>query len=79
VRPIELAAMLLAVAAGTGVVTTRDPLPQAIAASFYGTVLAVLFLVLQAPDVALSQIVVGAVLFPLMVLTALAKVRSQRR
>jgi energy-converting hydrogenase B subunit D len=35
-----------------------------------------MFLVFQAPDVALSQIVVGAVALPLMVVLALAKVRA---
>jgi len=43
--------------------------------SFYGLVLALLFFLHQAPDVALSQIVVGAVALPLMILLALAKVR----
>jgi len=36
-----------------------------------------MFLVYQAPDVALSQITVGAVALPLMILLALAKVRRQ--
>jgi len=39
-------------------------------------VLAVLFFTLQAPDVALSEIVVGAVALPLMILLTLAKVRG---
>jgi uncharacterized MnhB-related membrane protein len=45
-------------------------------ASFYGLVLGIMFLVYQAPDVALSQITVGAVALPLMILLALAKVRA---
>ena len=72
---ILLVLLYVLVAAGAlGVVVTRDPLPQAIVASFYGLLLAILFLVLQAPDVALSQIVVGAVALPLMIVLALAKV-----
>ena len=71
---LQVVIFVLVAAAGTGVVATRDPLPQAIMAGFYGLLLAVLFLVLQAPDVALSQIVVGAVALPLMILLALAKV-----
>lgn len=66
---------LVAVAA-TSVVLTRDPLPQAIVASLYGLLLGILFFVFQAPDVALSQIVVGAVVTPLMILLALAKTRG---
>ena len=55
---------------GTVVVTTRDPKAQAVTLSLYGLLLALLFFVLQAPDVALSQIAVGAALVPLMVLLA---------
>jgi len=75
---VLLAVVLLGVAAaGTATVLTRDPLDQAVAASFFGLLLGVLFLVLQAPDVALSQITVGAVALPLMILLALAKIRRQ--
>ncbi|HWE53934.1 MAG TPA: hydrogenase subunit MbhD domain-containing protein [Acidimicrobiales bacterium] len=65
-------------AAGTAVVLTRDPLNQAFVAGFFGLSLATLYLLLQAGDVALSQLVVGAVALPLIVLLSLAKVRSHR-
>jgi energy-converting hydrogenase B subunit D len=58
------------------VVLARDPLRQAMVASIYGLMLGILFFVLQAPDVALSQTVVGAVALPMMILLALAKVRG---
>jgi uncharacterized MnhB-related membrane protein len=74
---LHLVVFLLVAVGGTGVVLTLDPLPQAIAASFYGLLLGILFVVLQAPDVALSEIVVGAVALPLMILLALAKVRGR--
>jgi len=45
--------------------------------AFYGLILGLAFLVLQSPDVALSQITVGAVALPLMILLALAKVRRE--
>jgi len=57
-------------------VLARDPLRQAMVASIYGLVLGILFFLLQAPDVALSQTVVGAVALPMMILLALAKVRG---
>jgi len=80
---LRAAALRLAAAAGAGVVATRDPLAQAMVVSFLGIVLALLFLLYQAPDVALSQVVVGAVALPLMILLTLAKVRrdaeEQRR
>src|SRR6266540_4005920 len=80
VTTVLLVAVLLLVAAGgTAVVLTRDPLNQAIMASFFGLLLGLAFLVMQAPDVALSQITVGAVALPLMILLALAKVRRGSR
>jgi energy-converting hydrogenase B subunit D len=72
---LQLLLFLLLAASGMQVVRTREPAAQAVAVSFYGLVLAVLFFLHQAPDVALSQIVVGAVALPLMILLALAKVR----
>ncbi len=57
---------VLAAASGTAVVLTREPRRQAIAIAFNGIVLALLFLALQAPDVILAQIAIGAAL-PLMV------------
>jgi energy-converting hydrogenase B subunit D len=60
----------------TSVVLARDPLRQAMVASIYGLVLGILFFVFQAPDVALSQTVVGAVALPMMILLALAKIRG---
>jgi len=68
--------LLFVVVSATGVVLTREPLAQAIMVSFYGIILGILFFVFQAPDVALSQIVVGAVALPLMILLALAKARG---
>ncbi len=71
-------AVLLAAVSGAGVVLTRDPVAQAVTLSFHGLVLSVVFFLYAAPDVALSQVVVGAVVLPLMFLLALAKVRRQR-
>jgi uncharacterized MnhB-related membrane protein len=70
-------ALVWAAASGTAVVLTRDPLLQAFVAGFFGLSLATLYLTLQAGDVALSQIVVGAIAVPLIVLLALAKVRER--
>ncbi len=58
-----------------GVVLTRDPLKQCIAVSFYGLLFAILFFIFQAPDVALSQITIGAVILPAIILLALVKMR----
>jgi energy-converting hydrogenase B subunit D len=72
---IQVAIMLMVAAAGTAVVLTRDPASQNVGLSFYGILLALMFFVYQAPDVALSQIVIGAVALPLMIMLTLAKIR----
>ena len=69
-------ALLLVAAAGTVVVVLRDPRRQALAVSIFGILLGILFFAVQAPDVALSEIVVGAVALPLMILLAMAKIRG---
>ncbi len=60
---------------GAAVVFTRDPTRQVVGLSFYGIILGLLFFILQAPDVALSQITIGAVALPLMFMLSLAKIR----
>ena len=70
------AAILLSVGVvATIVVLTRDPLKQLIGFTFYGLVLTIMFFVFQAPDVGLSEIVVGAIVIPLMTLLTLAKLK----
>ena len=73
---LQVLALSLVALGGLGVVLSRDPLSQSVAVAFYGILLGILFVVFQAPDVALSQIVVGAVALPLMILLALAKTRG---
>jgi uncharacterized MnhB-related membrane protein len=72
---LQITILLMVAIAGTAVVLTRDPTCQTIGLSFFGLLLALLFFIFQAPDVALSQIVIGAVALPLMFLLTLAKVR----
>lgn len=68
--------MLVLVAVGaTGVVAIRVPTRQVVFLSVYGLLLAILFLTYQAPDVTLSELVVGALVLPMLLLLALAKVR----
>ncbi|MFZ0388195.1 MAG: DUF4040 domain-containing protein [Solirubrobacteraceae bacterium] len=76
---LQGAALLAVAGCGTAVVLTRDPTRQVIVTGFFGLLLAVLFFVFQAPDVALSQIVVGAVAVPAMALLTLARLRARSR
>ena len=75
--PIQVVAILLVALGGLAVVTSRDPLRQTIVSGLYGLALVVLFVVFQAPDVALSALVASTVAFPFVVLAALAKLRRR--
>jgi energy-converting hydrogenase B subunit D len=79
VIPLQAVAFGL-VALGAGlVVLVRDPLRQAVVNGIYGLALVVLFVVLQAPDVALSMLVVSGIAYPLVLLVAIARARAGRR
>jgi energy-converting hydrogenase B subunit D len=71
-------ALLLVAASGATVLLTRSPLAQAVVLSVHGLIMTVAFVAVGAPDVALSQLAVGAAVVPLMVLLALAKTRGPR-
>ncbi len=75
---LQASALILVALGGTAVVLCRDPLRQAIVAGVFGLLLAILFFVFQAPDVALSEIVIGTVGVPVMILLTLAKLREHR-
>lgn len=73
-----IALALVAVAGvGTAVVLTRDAARQAVTLSLFGLTLALLFGLLMAPDVALSQLAVGTAVVPLMVMLAVRKTRGR--
>ncbi len=76
---LQLALFLLVAAGGTATVLTRDPLRQAFVFSVYGVVMTILFVVVEASDVALSELAVGTAATPLMLLAALASVRATDR
>lgn len=71
---VQWTALALTALAGTVVVLIREPRRQTVASGVFGLVLGLLFFAFQAPDVALSEIVVGSVALPAMVLLALAKI-----
>jgi energy-converting hydrogenase B subunit D len=71
-------ALTVVALAGTAVVFTDPPERQAVTLSIFGTTLVVLFVVLQAPDVALSELGVGTAVVPLMVMLTLRAMRRDR-
>jgi energy-converting hydrogenase B subunit D len=76
---LQIAALVAVALGGTAVIAAPDTLRQTLLLGIYGLALTMLFFVLQAPDVALSEIVVSTVGLPVMVLLALRKVSAQDR
>jgi energy-converting hydrogenase B subunit D len=79
VTALQTVALAFVVVAGTGIVLTPDPLRQTLVLCIYGFALTLLFFVFQAPDVALSEIVVSGVGLPVIILAALRKIGQQER
>ena len=71
---IQAIALVLAAVLATIVVSTRDPKHQIFPYMMYGLVLSIVFAVLQAPDVALSEMAVGSVAIPFAILATLVRI-----
>jgi energy-converting hydrogenase B subunit D len=76
VSVLQAGALSLVALGALAVVLTRDTVRLVFVNAIYTLLLAVLFVVLQGPDVALSVLAVGAVAIPLVVTIALD--REQR-
>ena len=74
---LQITVLVLVAAGATAVVLIRQPVHQVLVLSAYGILLAVLFLAFQAPDVTLSELTVGAVALPIILLLTLAKIRKR--
>ncbi len=74
----QAAALVLVAAGGTAVVLTREPRKQVFVLAAYGMLLTILFMALQAPDVALSELAVGTAALPLMLLVTLSILAKPR-
>jgi energy-converting hydrogenase B subunit D len=74
---LQITILVLVAVAATAVVLIRRPVRQVLVLSVYGVLLAVLFLAFQAPDVTLSELTVGAVALPIILLLTLAKIRNR--
>jgi energy-converting hydrogenase B subunit D len=76
---ILLAALFLLIAAtGTGVALSRNPIRQVMAIAGHGLGLTLLFIALQAPDVAFSELTVGTAALPLLFLVVMASIRNDQ-
>jgi energy-converting hydrogenase B subunit D len=77
--PLQIAAVAFVACGAFVVVVARDLVRQAVLLSIYGYGLVVLFVVFQAPDVALSALVVSAIAYPLVLVGAIARVRALQK
>jgi energy-converting hydrogenase B subunit D len=69
--------MIGIIVSGFLVVVIDDIVPCIIASSVVGTFIAIEFLLLRAPDVAIAEGAVGAVLTPVIFIIALIKIRDK--
>jgi uncharacterized MnhB-related membrane protein len=73
VQVLQWVTFILVGLAGTAVVLTRNPKRQVFMAGLYGLLMGILFFLVHSPDVALSEIVVGGIGLPFLILFTLAK------
>jgi uncharacterized MnhB-related membrane protein len=74
---LQITILVMVAVGATAVVLIRERVRQVLALSVYGVLLAVLFLAFQAPDVTLSELTVGAVALPIVLLLTLAKIKKR--
>ena len=72
---LDILCLAAVLAAAVLVVRLENLNSSVMALSAVGTVLALLFVVLDAPDVAHSQVIVGAIALPVLYLLAIGKAR----
>jgi energy-converting hydrogenase B subunit D len=73
---LDYTCLALILAAAVLVVRLRNLVGAAMALSALGTVLALLFVALGAPDVAHAQVAVGTIALPVLYLVAIGKTRA---
>jgi energy-converting hydrogenase B subunit D len=73
---LQFTVLVLIAAGAVVVVRTKNRVRLVLVLSVYGVLLSVLFFTFQAPDVTLSELTVGAVALPVILLLAIAKVRK---
>jgi energy-converting hydrogenase B subunit D len=71
-------ALVLVAAVATVTVFVRDPKRQIFLYMMYGLVMTIVLALLQAPDVALSELAVGSVAIPFAVLATLVRINQGR-
>ena len=74
---LQVSALIVVCVTGTAIVLTPSPLRQTLLMAIFGLALTALFFAFQAPDVALSELVVAGIALPLIILAALRRLADQ--
>lgn len=77
VTALQVAVLVVVCLSGTVIALTPSPLRQTLLLAIFGFALTALFFAFQAPDVALSELVVSGVAMPLIILAALRRLADQ--
>jgi energy-converting hydrogenase B subunit D len=77
VTVLQVVTLSVVMLLGVTVVVSYDVMRQTFVNTVFGLSLVLLFVVLQAPDVALSELVVGTIAVPLLLLTAIRQTRDE--
>lgn len=74
---LQISALIVVCVTGTAIALVPAPLRQTLLMAIFGFALTALFFAFQAPDVALSELVVAGVAMPLIILSALRRLADQ--
>jgi energy-converting hydrogenase B subunit D len=77
VTALQISALVVVGLTGTAIALTPSPMRQTLLLAIFGFALTALFFAFQAPDVALSELVVSGVAMPLIILAALRRLADQ--
>jgi energy-converting hydrogenase B subunit D len=77
VSTLQICALAVVCVSGTAIALTPSPLRQTLLMAIFGFALTALFFAFQAPDVALSELVVAGVAMPMIILAALRRLADQ--
>jgi uncharacterized MnhB-related membrane protein len=77
VTALQIFALAVVCLSGTAIALTASPLRQTLLMAIFGFALTALFFAFQAPDVALSELVVAGVAMPMIILAALRRLADQ--
>lgn len=74
---LQISALIVVGLSGTAIALTPSPLRQTLLMAIFGFALTALFFAYQAPDAALSELVVSGIAMPMIILAALRRLADK--